>query len=383
MKLSALKNNKILVYAVDFFLRGLFFVPLFLDKIFRRKPRARKQSILIMELWGIGDLVMMSAILRPLRKKFPYARIILLSKAYGKEILANAGCIDEFIIFDFPWTRFKGKYKLWDWDWRGLTRIISRLRKEKINLAIDARGDIRNNLLSFFIGARERVGYNWTGGGCFLTKVVNFGRKNKHRIDAWQGLLKCLRIDSGNIKPAIGIAREEELEADKFLKQQGVKDGDLIIGIHPGAGVKLRCWPLDRFGKVAQYMIDKYQAKILVFIEPQGYGKDISIKGDWIKVEGSLKLLISVIKKIDLLICNDSSSMHMADALNKPVVAIFGPGDLAAIRPYGDKGELVFEQNMQCRPCFDYCRYREPVCLKKIEIEDVILAADKVIDRLD
>ena len=118
------------------------------------KPMRR---ILVMELWGIGDVVMMSAVLAPLRKAYPQAEICVLCQDHGREVLGQNKEISRFHCFKFPWTVFHGKYFFWTWDWRGLWRTLRALRQEKFDLILDARGDPRNDLLSFMTGARMIV----------------------------------------------------------------------------------------------------------------------------------------------------------------------------------------------------------------------------------
>ncbi|MDP2939814.1 MAG: glycosyltransferase family 9 protein [Candidatus Omnitrophota bacterium] len=374
------KKNKLIIYLLDKLIFIVFLPVIILDKT-KRKKSSNFYNILIIELWGIGDLVMMSPILKSLKSGFPQARITLLSKNFGKDLLGNCEYVDKFVEFDFPWTRFKGKYRLWDWDWKSLIRIIKKLKKEKFDLVLDARGDIRNNLLSFLVGTEKRVGYGWRGAGYFLTDIGSPDFKLQHRSKAWINLLFHLGIKEISDKPFISIERKAADGATDFLRNQGIRDGELVIGIHPGAGVKTRCWPLDRFAKVAEYIRDNYHAKILVFVEPGGYANDIPVKGEILKVKLVLRELITLISKLDLLICNDSGVMHIASAVDTQTIAIFGPGDITKIGPIGDKCKVVMKQNVSCRPCFDNCKFDRPFCLDAIKVVEVIEAVDSVVGK--
>jgi len=361
----------------------------FIDKVFMwltNKKHFKKDvvkstslKILIIEIWNLGDLIMMSTIIKPLKQNFPNSRITLLGKSIAIQLFEKNVCIDEYKVFNFPWTAHKNKYRFWSWNWKELIRVINELRKQEFDLALDARGDFRNNLLSFLIGAKRRIGYNWTGGGYFLTDVAQFDYNNGHRIDAWLNLLNYLGIKVESPKPYLSVAKDEEEWAGSFLREKGIGEGDLVIGIHPGARIKTRCWPLDRFAEVADYIKDNYKSKIIVFIEPDDYGQDIPIKKEHLKVKVSLRQLIALIKKLNLLICNDSGVMHIACALGIPLVAIFGPGDIKRIGPYGDKYTVVIKEQMECRPCFDYCKYKEPFCITKISVEEVLKEVDNKI----
>jgi lipopolysaccharide heptosyltransferase II len=363
----------------------LLFFNKFLKKVIKKVSKLHCleiKKILIIELWGIGDLVMMSSILATLKKNYPDAHISLLCKPIAKILFNNTNFINEFIEFDFPWTRFKGKYIFWRWDWKGLIRIIWRLRREKFDLVLDARGDFRNHLLSFFAGTKRRIGYAWTGEEYLLTDAIDINQPDRHRVTAWANLLSYLGMTVENPKPHIYIPESEIKWAEEFLRKHNIEKNDLLIGLHPGGRIKTRCWSLDKFAKLTKYLKDKYKAKIIIFVEPEGYGDKISVEGDYLRVKVQLRELIALIKKLKLLICNDCGVMHIATAVNTPMVAIFGPGDLKSIGPYGGNHRIVIKEGFRCRPCYDYCKYKEPYCLTGISIEDVAREVDAALHKL-
>lgn len=378
-----LRKNKVIAAFLDLLVMALFIIPLAVERVLRKRNTSLPRSILIIEPWGIGDLVMMSSLLKPLREHYPQASISLLAKDTARELFVRSPYIDDFIIFDFPWTRFRKKYSFWKWDWAGLSGTINKLRRKKFDLVIDARGDIRNNLLSFLINGKRRLGYGWTGGGYFLTDKINLYPKNIHRVDAWLNLLDYLGIYVEKPRPDIFVSEEEETGARDFLFKNGIKDTELLIGIHPGAQIKSRCWPINRFAELAESLMYKLKAKIIVFVEPEGYGNDIPIKGEFLKVRLPLHDIIGLIKQLDLLVCNDSGAMHIASAVNTRTLSIFGPGAIEQIRPYGPRNTLLFKAAVTCRPCFDNCKSSKPVCLEDISVEMAIEAAEKIIKERD
>jgi len=346
------------------------------------KKTEHKSKILFIELWGIGDIVLASGALRALRESFSYSEITLLARHHAEVVLLNNKCVNKFIVFDFPWTKFKAKYNLWRWNWFGLIRLIKRLRAERFDLVLDARGDIRNNLLAFLIGAKRRVGYNWTGGGFFLTDVVKAGRSRLHRVDAWAILLKHLGLKNVDTKPTVNLSREEVEWAEVFFKNSGIEKNNLLIGIHPGAGIKTRCWPLERFVSVASHLRGE-DIQVVFFVEPGGYGENAVLPGGCLKVRVDLRKYMAIAKNLDFLICNDGGAMHMATAVGVPVVAIFGPMKKEWFGPCGDNNVVIIREDVPCRPCFDYCRYKQSYCLTGISEEKVIEQVDKVINRIE
>lgn len=356
---------------------------LFIDRLFVKSfPRKKKEvklcRALIIEIWGIGDIVLMTSVVETLRKNFPNVSFDLLCKPLAKGLLSGDNFFKEFITFDFPWTRFKGKYRIWNWDYLGLIKLILKLRKNKYDLILDARGDIRNNLLSFLVNGKKRVGYNWSGGGLFLTDLLSFDMRDKHRVDAWIGILNYLGLEIYHANPKLCISEKSRIWSEKFFSDSGITKGDLVVGIHPGARIKTRCWDIEKFSEVAKYIKEKYRAKIIVFVEPEGYGDNISVSEDsFIKIRSSLDNLTASIKRLDLFICNDGGPMHIAAALNVPLIAVFGPTDPVRFGPLGINSRLIIKNDFPCRPCFDYCNYHEALCLKGINTREVLAVVDK------
>lgn len=359
---------------------GIFFLPLLLaERICSYRHNRNFKKILIIEIWGIGDVCIMSGILRDLRLAFPGSSISLLSKPHAELILGHSGLIDNFIKISLPWTNFNGKYRFWAWDWEGILKVITHLRREKFDLCFDARGDFRNNLLAFIIGAKRRVGFAWTGGRYLLTDAVEFDYQKRQRILAWSALLNRIGVKAGPPKPCLRPSGKLLKEAEKILELHAVRDEDLLVGIHPGAGARIRCWPMDRFAKVAESIRDNYKAKIIVFIGPDEYESDIVIRGPFIKLKLPLDLFTATASMLDLFICNDGGPMHIADALGIQVVAIFGPGSIDWFGPYSKNSKALFRKDVACRPCFDNCRQNAPFCLNEISVDDVLKAAEEKI----
>ncbi len=259
-------------------------------------------------------------------------------------------------------------------------RTIGRVRARNFDLILDARGDIRNNVLSFFIGGKRRIGYDWMGGGFFLTDVLCKSYKSKHRVDAWVNILDHLGAKVEKPRPYLYVPEEYLRWADSFLSEHAPQGKHLVIGIHPGAGVKTRCWPIDRFAKLGEYVMDAYNARIIVFIEPEGYGEDFPMQREFLRAKVSLQEMIALIKKIDILLCNDSGAMHIATVVNTPVVALFGPGDVKRIEPYKNTEASIIRKDFACCPCFDNCKYNRVMCLDAIQTEEVMKTFDAMVE---
>jgi len=375
-----LAHNKAFISFLDLIGRPLFWILLLFNLNPAKKNLAMPKKILVLELWGIGDLVMMSSALGPLRRNYPNAEIAVLVKPNASILLKYNENIDEFIEFDFPWTKFRGKYRIWQWNWRGLIRVVKKLRRKEFDLAICARGDIRNNILLFLSQSTRRVGYDFTGGAYFLTDVVDQRSSRKHRVNDWNRLLRYLELKVKNFYPKIYISEDESKKAEKFISDQGIAQNNLIVGIHPGARIAVRRWPLEKFTKVAEHIKNKYNAKIILFIGPDGYGDNML--GNFIKAKLSLRELIALMSKLALFVCNDSGPMHIATAINISVIALYGPTDPQWFGPYGEAHRILIKEGFKCRPCYDYCKYETPLCVTEISVDEVIEEVDRKMESI-
>ena len=139
----------------------------------------------------------------------------------------------------------------------------------------------------------------------------------------------------------LAVSEKSRAAAGKFLAHSAIQPGDLVVGIHPGASVSEKRWPLSRFAEVAARIAVRPGVRVIAFAEPGGFGE---ILGD---IEGvslartSLQDLIALIGRCDLLVCNDSGPMHVAGGVGVPAVAIFSSGVARWFAPLGDFHELI------------------------------------------
>jgi len=329
--------------------------------IAKKSPR-----ILLVELWGLGDLVLMSSCLDALKRSFPAACVSVLAKPHAKTLFAGDPRIDNIIVFDAPWTVFTGKYRLWRWDWRAIFACRSALKENRFDYVLDARGDPRNDLFLSAIGGRRFGFWRWWGRG----RVTS---QRGHRVREWQALLTSMGCsDAACASPRLMLGDDERVRAQAILRDVCVIDGSRkIVGIHPGAGIKMRAWPIERFEAVASALAARGDVDIIVFAEPGGYGSDFKhVPSNRICCR-PLRETISLMRECSVLLCNDSGPMHMAAAVDTSVVAIFGPMTPALFGPYGENHTVVMKEDVPCRPCFDRCRRESPECLSDVSIEDV------------
>jgi heptosyltransferase-2 len=351
-----------------------------LDRLFSHASMdavAEVKEILIAEYWNLGDIVMLSPFLNSLRIQYPNAHITLLTSPKAAPILEHQGLVDKVIVVQVPWTQHYSrlrKYNPFSLLWLDLLRTLKLLRRRKIDLAFVARPDIRDKFILWFIQVRQRVGYAYGGGAYFLTDVVIPDLQRPHFSNRWLGLLSAVGKSAIVQEPRLRVTPEEQSYAEKILAERGIQNGELLVGIHPGARSAIRQWGEENFIAVAKRLQEEFPVKIIWFLDPgQKVSEKNGIRGGSVSLP--LRQFMGVLARCQMLICNDSGPMHIATALQVPVVAIFGPTEPAWFGPLGQHNRVVIQSAFWCRPCFDYCLFDQPYCLRVITVASVFQAA--------
>lgn len=310
----------------------------------RSRTAGSIQRILVIEPWNIGDIVLATPILSALRAQWPGAHIALLAKPYARELLEGSGLVDEVIVSDLPWTAQKNKYRFTRTVMRDLRQLIGRLRQRRFDATLDARMDIRSNLLAAATGAPRRVGYDIGGGGWLLTDALPSDRDETHKIDDWLALLPLLQESNASSiierkPPRLVVTESERATAGKVL---GAAAGDArrTVGYHPGGSHPGKRWPRERFVFLARELKQSLGGRHVVFLGPDD--EDAGKWPDGVAImRPSLRELMALLSCCDVLVCNDSGPMHIADALGVPVVAVFEAGNPKWFGPSGPQATVI------------------------------------------
>ncbi len=341
-------------------------------------------KILVMEYWNLGDIVMLSPFLRSLRIQYPNTHITLLTSPKAAPIVEHQELVDEVVVMRVPWAQHYSrsrKYNPFSLLWVELLHTLKSLRLQKIDLAFVARADVRDNFMLWFLRIKRRVGYGFGGGDYFLTDTVVPDLQRSHFSSRWLRLLSAVGKSPIVLEPRLKVTSEERTVAEGILTERGIHSGEFLVGIHPGARSDLRKWGEENFVAVAQRLQKEFPIKIIWFLDPSQKTPDENgVRRNSLSLP--LRQFMGVLAQCQMLICNDSGPMHIATALEVPVVAIFGPTEPAWFGPIGQHHRVVIQSGFWCRPCFDYCHFDQPYCLRTITVESVFQAAAELLSVL-
>ena len=343
---------------------------------------SKMYRILIIMMGGIGNMIFFTPALKALRKAYPSSRISFLLGPFGAEnVIEGSDLINRKSTVEYE--KHKGL--------KGKIKLIREQRTENFSLSITSTGinPIKSGLLCCLAGIKNRLGENIEGKGFFYNLKVPFD-KNSHEVESNISLMQKLGIKVKDKSLYIYRSSEDKNYARRICADYNL-ERKLVIGMHPGSGMQhadFKRWPKDRFAQLADWLIDAYNASIIIFGGPE----EISLAYDIKKLMKNESLIMTgrttlaqtaaLIEKCCLFISNDSGLLHVACAVNTPTVGIYGPTNYKRTRPYSDSSVLI-RKDLSCSPCYKgkpiHCFHMK--CFNLITLKDVKEKIEKQLNK--
>jgi heptosyltransferase-2 len=348
-----------------------------------RKPLDLKGGrILVRSQNWIGDVVIATASLQCIRRSFPDASISVLAKPWVNPILAHNPHIDEIIEYDGTGIHKGGA---------GILRLSRYLRSRGFHAAILLQRAFEAALIAFLARIPVRMGYTTDARGFLLTHKAKAVKEefNIPRLEHDLKLLEGFGLQADKKELLLPMGREQKGRADKHLRDLAIESGDPVVGFSPGAvGSLLKRWYPERFAELAVRIRDAYRAKVLLFgaSGEKELGEEICRKASVPGVvnlagQTSLEDAIALIGLCGLFVTNDSGLMHVAAALDVPLVAIFGPTDPGRTAPWSKRYVLVRDEGVDCYGCkMRDCKH-EHKCMDVITVEHAFQGVESAVAR--
>lgn len=342
-----------------------------------REP-ANVDRILVINLGGIGDLLLSTPALKALRQRYPHADITLLATSGAADIIKDASYVTSIRVFDMHLGGMAGLKHL---------KALLELRRNRFDLAINMRTLVSNvsalkmRILFGIIGARLTAGRNTEGRGRFFdVKVDETSVGHMYERDYDIELVKKLGAKASDIKIDFVISAGDRERVQRIVQEESIAEKDILIGIHPGGRLSRR-WPIERFIEVTRKIGDAVTCSFVVTGDarerPLAEKVIQSSRVRAVNMAGrlTLKELGALMERCSLFITNDTGAMHIAALLNVPTVAICGPGSLVRFDPRVIFPKaIVLYKKVPCAPCDKIdCGTKE--CLTAISVQEVVDAA--------
>ena len=288
------------------------------------------KKILVFSFSFVGDAVLSTSVIQPLRRHFSDAHITFLVGPRAFDLLATDPNIDAALVYDN-----RGEHA----GWKGRLRLIKTLRRAKFDLVVN----LRDSLTARCIGAEH-----WG--------MVR-GESNRHAVTRYLDVLQRHGVDTTDASPRLGLTEAEDTAAHRFLADVGLTAERLLIGIHPGGNWAYKLWDAENYALAANALRKEQNAAILLFAGPNErelqaqVANIMDIPPILVQTE-NLRHLAALISACDVYIGNDTGPMHIAAAVDTPVVALFGSTNHIRSGPYGKKHTVVQSGiDLGCNPC--------------------------------
>lgn len=330
----------------------------------------------------IGDAVMATSVLKPLRDALNASKLDVLAGPWAAQIFANHPAVDEVLPFATPWwlAARGGSLGQRVRAWAALPAMIRQIKARRYDVGIDLRGDLRQIALFLRLGGMPiRVSSDRTGGRALLTHVWTHDPR-LHEVEK-DAAIAALVGAAGPVKLDVAL-RGEDL--DGLLPREWT--GYVVFALR--GSEENREWP-DDHAVVAAQMLHREHGLPVVII---GGASDVKFANDVaaratspvVNLAGRTSLLqaTSVMRGATAVVAVDSGPMHLAAAVGAPLVALFGPGDPRECGPWSDQAEVV-SVSAPCGCAAASCEFVKGPgrCMREIAPAMVVEAVRRVVLR--
>jgi heptosyltransferase-1 len=330
--------------------------------------------VLLIKPSALGDVVHTIPVLPKLRARFPSSRIDWLITPENAGLVRDHPDLSGVVLFN------RQKFTQLGRNWTATTeplRLLGQLREANYDLVIDLHGQMRSALMTFATGAPVRIGFGrpvrrarsttehhvlrnvprhgWTGAreGSWVaySHHIPIPTLDVHAIDRYLWLTPILGLDDSPIDSRIYLSAEIEAAVQRFLEHNALQR---FVAVVPGTTWETKHWYPERFAEVARWL------------KTLGFGiLVLGRKHDRLRCEQIVKLcggaidysgrttpaeLAAIVKRAAVCVTNDSGAMHLAIALDRPVVSVFGPTNPVQTGPY-HRPHAVVRADLACSPC--------------------------------
>jgi len=339
-------------------------------------------KILVRSQNWIGDVVIATASLRCIRRSFPEASISVVAKPWVIPILAHNPHIDEIIEYDG-----KGIHQ----GIPGLLRLSRYLQTRRFEGAILLQRAFEAALIAFLAHIPQRMGYMTDARGFLLTHKAKAAKEefNIPRLEHDLMLLEGFGLNVGKKELLLPIGKEQKRRVERRLRELCIEMDESLVGFSPGAvGSVLKRWYPERFAELAVRIREAYPGRVLLFGGPdeQELGEEIcrmAANPGVVNLAGhtSLEEAIAMIGLCGMFVTNDSGLMHVAAALDVPLVCIFGPTDPGRTAPWSQRYVLVRDEGVDCYGCKMRKCEQGHKCMDRITVERAYQGVQVAVDR--
>ena len=346
------------------------------------------RRILIIKPSSPGDIIHALPVLHGLRKRYPAAHLAWLVATPFADLIENDTALNEVIRFDRKRFGFLGRSIRITGEF--LT-FLKQLRAKAFDLVIDLQGLFRSGFLARASGARTRMGFAdarefaWL----FYTDRISKTNADVHAADRNYAVAAMLGFPDVSMDFTIYLSESDRQVADALLRSAGIDPAKHFAVLVPATRWETKCWPADRFGEVARWLHENHAIPSVLVggsSDAQAAEKAVAASGGAARSlcgQTTLRQAAALIEKSAIVITADSTPMHLAVVLNRPLIALFGPTNPRRTGPHGRLND-VLRLDLECSPCYyrrlSQCPFQH-ACMEQLTASRVADFAAQRIER--
>ncbi len=294
-------------------------------------------NILVLHVGGLTETTLGLPALRSLREHFRSSRITIATSSAAAELVRLGECADEIL----PVARLRAEILSPGLFYRSF-RAVQALRAATYDLAIELHRSREASFILPMVKAHKRLLVSDAGHQNRLLQTVaqtvaqtvgrlagglgGQARQPEHLAQQFLRRLEPLGVRPIESEPRLITDKDSDARMEKWLEKNGVNFGELLVGIHPGAGATIERWPFERFTSVATRLIHNFNARVIVLGGASERGlakrivKTLPPKRALTLQSPGLSDFVSLLARLSVLVGNHSGPAHIAAAIRTPVV---------------------------------------------------------------
>lgn len=335
---------------------------------------------ILLPTW-LGDTCMSTPTIRAIRQGMPEIQELCLVGRYAPVAVLEGG----------PWVDSTLTYKPRSKNPRTLSRrgLVAELKKRRFDMMVLLPNSLSAGLIGYLSGAKRRVGFAKDGRTMLLTDPIALRDKTvDHRkepaIDYYLNIAKHLGCDSSDRKMQLFLSEQErDLARSLYAKFQFQWERETVVFNTSSAAAASKLWPVGHASRAAKELAVKHGIQVVVHCGPADRERANAIafgaEHPLVKSMGQeedipISLSKAIIEQASLVVSTDSGPRHMAVAMNKKVVSLFGSMDPEITRTY-NLPETVLRVPMACQPCGkETCPLVHTNCMHALSYQMVVQA---------
>lgn len=348
------------------------------------------RRVLIVQPYGIGDLLFITPVFRALRLLPGIERVDLILGSRTRAVVENNPHVDELIEIDKDFLHGQSAIQnLLFWK-----DLAFKIRNRRYDLLLDYSLRMEYSLMGLFLwGIPVRAAFDYKRRGFFATHRIPIkdGFHSKHVTDYCCDLAEKAGIPVENRFLEFYLTDAERIKAAETIQARSGRLMHRYLAVSPGGGeswgadAHFKRWPMPYFVGFSRDLYESHELDGIVLLGSPGEKKlceEFQRLANFpvLNLAGEISLIESaaILEKAVMLLANDGGMVHLARSLEVPVTAFYGPVDPAVYGPYPVSGQslAIIKKDLECRPCYRAFRYNSACigreCLQALSPDEAL-----------